>query len=239
MNTLFRSCRAAGAMVLAVGLIGLTPTFPAHAQPPLSSSEAPAPPTTTDAPGLPADQSQGPSVQRLAEGDPSTDPDYPAQDFYTSGFGTSGTNVWQELGLTIGSKLCRDPFNLDCDVTDRLDVSVKITMSSQYPLIQWSSTYDPRNYYYNSKHLEIIALSNGREQFRSNCPAFGDGTGFKCNSYNGSNLAGKPLEIAVRFWAMNADGDYETVGAKTDVAQCDPVDPADPPKQNGTICRFS
>jgi hypothetical protein len=182
---------------------------------------------------MPPDQQSPQQLGPLTPHDPSEDPDYDPRDFTVKGDGSEVT-AWKDLTLHVGSKLCEGPY---CELTDALDVRVKITMSSKQPRLTWTSFYSPNNYYYNEKHLEFFAISDNQivSLPNQNTSPFGEG-GFGAYFLNNGDYAGKDLTIAVRLWAKNADDDYQTVGARTAKAQCDPPDPNAPTV--GVSCRF-
>lgn len=225
-------------MFAATAIIAATPGT-AFAQPATIENPAPAPPVSgesTTSPGAAPMSFPGVGVPS----DPSNDPDYPSESFSNSGYKGSETH-WKDLELKIGSYVMNGPYP---KLADQMTFKVSVTMTSKSPLIQWSCLYSPRglggvDYLDMGTHLQAFLIVDGQEAWSGNTNEF------SCNnsgqavplSTNPHNWANRDIEVGVRAWTNNLDGDWQTVGAKTGKATCDPLEPGGDPNV-GTLCRL-
>lgn len=182
------------------------------------------------------DPNETQNLNGITPQDPSNDPGMAPKFFKVSG--DPNVSVWRNLRLDILSGLRKNgsPY---LDVTDRLSFRVSATMTSMRPLISWNCLYSPVGsppFLDMDTHLDVTLIVNGVQMNTYSSGSFScNGAGSWNYPTDTSNYAGMRIQIAVRAWTKNLQDDYQTVGAKTAEAICDPIDPYDP---GATICRF-
>lgn len=173
--------------------------------------------------------------------DPTNDKDYPSTLFPIRGEANGPDSaLWKNMTTKISSYL-GNTLGTRFWLEDQLNFRFAVTMVSQRPVVSSYCYYSPVGEGYEyldyGTHLTIYLIVDGVQvDFMTTDDFTCDGT----RSFQIDHTVNHPnqtIQVGVRAFTENANSELQTSAVKTDVFQCDPLEPGEIPPGQGTLCR--